>query len=71
MKKLYTLEKFAFVDTDGLIYTSLGTQNDLDAYGIDREHLSAPQISVKDSDDGKKKVIIAVPVEPISLGERR
>ena len=26
MKKLYTLEKFAFIDTNGLIYTSLGTQ---------------------------------------------
>ncbi len=26
MKKLYTLEKFAFVDGDGIIYTSLGNQ---------------------------------------------
>ena len=25
MKKLYNVEKFAFVDTNGLIYTSLGT----------------------------------------------
>ena len=30
MKKLYTLDKFAFVDTDGLIYTSFGTQNDIE-----------------------------------------
>ena len=30
MKKLFTLDKFAFVDTDGLIYTSLGTQDNIE-----------------------------------------
>jgi hypothetical protein len=29
MKRLYTLEKFAFVDTDGLIYTSMGPENNV------------------------------------------
>ena len=31
MKQLYTLDKFAFVDTDGLIYTSLGTEINIEA----------------------------------------
>ena len=30
MKRLFVLEKFAFVDTEGLIYTSLGMQYDID-----------------------------------------
>ena len=32
MKKLYTLEKFAFVDENGLIYTALGMQENIDDY---------------------------------------
>ena len=35
MKQLYSLEKFAFVDTQGLIYTSLGTQTNIDDYSFD------------------------------------
>jgi hypothetical protein len=29
MKRLYKLEKFAFVDSEGIIYTSLGQQNNI------------------------------------------
>ena len=32
MKQLYKLEKFAFVDENGLIYTSRGTRTDIDQY---------------------------------------
>lgn len=35
MKELFHLEKFAFVDGDGLIYTALGTQDDIDRYPFD------------------------------------
>ena len=35
MKQLYKLDKFAFVDENGLIYTALGTQNNIDEYGFD------------------------------------
>ena len=71
MKKLYTLEKFAFVDTEGLIYTSLGTQNDIEKYNIDYANLTDSLITLKNSDDGSKKVIIAVPVDDLSLGDRK
>ena len=41
MKKLYTVEKFAFVDTDGLIYTSLGTQTNISEYSFGYNTISA------------------------------
>ena len=63
MKKLYKLDKFAFVDADGLIYTSVGTQNNIDDYGFDYETITEPEISVLNLDSKNKKVIIAVPVE--------
>ena len=63
MKRLFVLEKFAFVDTEGRIYTSLGMQDDIDQYRFDYRTLSAPEISVKNLESGDKKVIIAVPVQ--------
>ncbi len=69
MKKLYDLEKFAFVDTSGTIYTSLGLQYDIDQYDFDYENLNGPEISVKDLDQENKKVIIAVPIEDIEFGD--
>ena len=67
MKKLYTVEKFAFVDTNGLIYTSLGTQTNIDEYSFDYNALAAPEISIKDLNSENKKVVIAVPVDHISF----
>ncbi len=65
VKKLYTLEKFAFVDTNGLIYTADGTMNDIEKYSFDYNHISKPEISVRDN--GSKSVIIAVPVDRLPL----
>lgn len=65
MKLLYGLNKFAFVDSEGLIYTSSGTQNDIDSYQIDYASIKEPEISIKDPASGDKKVIIAVPVDSI------
>ena len=62
MKRLFVLDKFAFVDTDGLIYTSLGPQTDIDQYKFDYRTLSGPEISIKNLESKDKKVIIAVPV---------
>ncbi|MBQ6385126.1 MAG: response regulator [Lachnospiraceae bacterium] len=70
MKALLNLEKFAFVDTDGLIYTALGTQNDIDEYAFDYRTITGPEISVKNRDTKDKKVIIAVPVDGLVLGEK-
>lgn len=62
MKQLYKLDKFAFVDTDGLIYTSVGTQKNIDEYGFDYKTISKPEISVFNLQSPQKKVVIAVPV---------
>ena len=63
MKRLFVLEKFAFVDTEGLIYTSLGMQYDIDQYHFDYLALDGPDISIKNLESEDKKVIIAVPVD--------
>ena len=68
MKALFGLEKFAFVDADGLIYTSVGVQDDIQAYGFDHLSLSGPEISVRNLDTPDKKVIIAMPVDRMSEG---
>ena len=70
MKKLYTLDKFAFVDTNGIIYTSLGTMNDIETYNIDPGSLSAPSITLKDTEGEQKKVIIAIPVDRFTVEDR-
>ena len=63
MKALYNLEKFAFVDENGLIYTSMGSRTDIDNYDFDPNSISEPEVSVKSSNGSGKKVIIAVPVD--------
>ena len=63
MKALYALEKFAFVDGNGLIYTALGTQTNIDEYAFDYKNLSGPEISILNPRNVKKKVIIALPVD--------
>ena len=62
MKQLFKLEKFAFVDEDGLIYTSTGTQDNIDDYRFDYRTISEPEISILNLESPDKKVIIAVPV---------
>ncbi len=67
MKKLYRLEKFAFVDTDGIIYTSLGNQDNIADYGFDYKTISSPEISILNLKSLDKKVIIAIPVDNIEF----
>ena len=67
MKKIYNLDKFAFVDTNGLIYTSKGTQTNIDDYQIDYQTISEPEISILNSESSDKKVIIAIPIDGIEF----
>ena len=68
MKRIYDLDKFAFVDTEGLIYTSLGTQTNIGDYRFDYRTLDAPEVSVFNPGSPEKKVVIALPVR-IPFGE--
>ncbi len=69
MKALFNLEKFAFVDTDGLIYTSVGMQDDIEDYNFDHMSLTEAEISIKNLESADKKVIIAMPVDLVSEGK--
>lgn len=70
MKRLYGLEKFAFIDTTGLIYTSRGTRTDINLYDIDYNHLVKPEISLKNINAENKTVIIAIPVDRLPVEDR-
>ena len=63
MKRLYDLEKFAFVDTDGLIYTALGMQTNIDDYQFDHTGLTEPEISIVHHGSEDSEVVIAVPTD--------
>ena len=65
MKKLYSVEKFAFVDTNGLIYTSLGPLNNIEDYSFDYRSIAGPEVSIKDIKSADKKVVIAIPIDPL------
>ena len=67
MKRLYNLERFAFVDERGLIYTSSGIQTDIDQYQFNYATIVQPEISIKNLESENKTVVIAVPVENISF----
>ena len=70
MKKLYHLDKFAFVDTEGLILTSTGIDNNIDEYDFDYKTLSEPDISILNPESKQKSVIIAVPINITFQGKR-
>ena len=70
MKRLYELEKFAFVDTNGLIYTSLGMLDNIGEYQFDYQTISGPEISIKDLESEDKKVVIAIPVDDLPFNKQ-
>ena len=61
IKRLFNLERFAFVGGDGLIYTSMGPRDEMDQYQVDFSALSGPEVTVENLDSPDKKVIIAMP----------
>ncbi len=63
MKRLFHLERFAFVDSDGLIYTAdEGIIDEIGLYAFDFRSLKAPHISVKNMKSRDKKIVIAIPI---------
>ena len=67
MRRVYNLEKFAFVDTNGLIYTYKGTQTNIDEYPFDYKTINGPEISIFNLETADKKVVIAIPIDRIEL----
>ena len=67
MKRLFKLEKFAFVDNNGLIYTSKGTQTNIDDYDFEYGTLIEPEIFVLNPESEDKKAVIAVPIDVLTF----
>ena len=59
IKSLFRLERFAFVGTDGLIYTSGGPRDEIEQYHLDFGALDGTEILVENLESTDKKVIIA------------
>ncbi|MDO5455565.1 MAG: response regulator [Eubacteriales bacterium] len=70
MKKMYRLEKFAFVDEAGLIYTALGKQTNIEDYPFDYKTISGVEISILNLKTLDKKVIIALPLSMELQGKK-
>ena len=69
MVQLFSLDKFAFVDTEGVIYSWRGLQDNIEDYLFDYQALSEPEVSLYTTQDGKRQVIVAVPVH-LALGDK-
>ncbi|SMG15351.1 response regulator [Fibrobacter sp. UWB13] len=65
LKHVYGLERFAFVDSRGVIYTSNGTRDDIDLYKFDYKTLSKPEISLKKVEGEHKTIIVAIPINKL------
>ena len=63
IKKLFHLDRFAFVGSNDLIYTSTGPQTEIDQYHIDFHGITHPEILVENLLSTDKKVIIAIPTQ--------
>ena len=63
IKQLFSLERFAFVDSQGLVYTADdGVRDEMDRYPFDHLSLEGPVITVRNAESNEKKVVIAVPI---------
>ena len=70
MRRLYNLEKFAFVNDKGLIYTATGPQYNISDYDFSYKTISAPEISILNLNTPEKSAVIAIPVD-IAFGDEK
>ena len=71
MRQLFNLERFAFVDETGLIYTATGTETGIERYAFDYATITGPEVSVKDLESGDDKVVVAIPVDDIPFEDHK
>ncbi len=63
VKQLFNLDRFAFVDEDGMVYTADdGVRDETGLYAFDYRTLTEPEVSLKKTEGTDKKVVIAVPI---------
>ena len=73
MKDLFKLEKFAFVNEEGQIYTAVPTDNVLSDYAFNDHYLtiSEPEVSILSKEDSKKVVIAVKPQKELVLETKK
>ena len=71
MKMLYGLELFAFVDEDGMVYTTYGIRDMIGEYDFDYRNLTEPHISVRNLETNEKRAVIAVPVQGVTFMHKK
>ena len=68
VKQLFSLDRFAFVDSDGLIYTAdEGIREEINDYPFDPQTITEPEIAIKRVDSPDKQVIVVVPIRDREL----
>ena len=68
MKQLFSLKRFAFVDSDGLVYTAdEGIRDEINEYAFDPQTITEPEISIRNLDLPDKQVVIAAPIRDREL----
>ena len=65
IKRLYSMDKFALVDENGIIYAEHSTVSGLSRYSFLADGLTEPVINTPELYREKKQVILAAPVEGI------
>ena len=68
MRRYFNLERFAFVNEEGKIYTADGIKHDIDEYDVDFFSLKDINISIKNLKSKDKKVVKDVMKEVFGVG---
>ena len=73
MKDLFNLDKFAFVNEEGTIYTAVPTDNTIEDYAFSDHYLSidGPEVSILNVEDSKKVVIALKPDKDLVLDSKK
>lgn len=67
VEKLCSLNKFALVDENGIVYTQYTTEPGYDQYSFLSGELTEPAIITMNLDRAKKEVVLAIPVEGVKF----
>lgn len=67
IKRLCGIDKFAFVDENGTVYTEYDTVSGLDEYDFLSEELTDPMITTINLEGARKQVILAIPVKEVAF----
>jgi len=71
VRDLLNVDKFALVDEDGIVYTSMSTSSGLSRYTFLSQDITEPIIVTSNIYGAKKQVVLAAPVDDVSFRGRK